>query len=196
MALNIAALVAALKTASEADKTALRSVLGMETKVKKAATNLTGPAVFNAEVAAIRADPSFTGSYQDAMKEAKARRQKAKGLTAEEVAALEAEAAAKKAAAKAKKASSAAPSPAAPVAPAAPAAPAKKAAAKTKKAPADPLAEAKAAFAAGNLCEYEIDGVSYYVTEDEERMVFEIESPWVPGNPIGNLNEDNEIVPL
>ena len=196
---DVAGLIAALKNVSSSDKIALGEALGFPAAKEKKVSNRTGPTVFNAEVAAIRLEmPEL--SRQEAMKEASRRRDAASGKSEAVLAQEHAAKEAAKMAYKAKKAASAAPSaasspaPAKKAAPVAPAAPKK--AIKKVSVLEDPLAAAKIAFAEANLCQVQIKGKDYYMTDDDERVVFPIISPWVAGDRIGVYDDEEEDILL
>ena len=193
---DVAGLIAALKNVSSSDKIALGEALGFPAAKEKKVSNRAGPTVFNAEVAAIRLEmPEL--SRQEAMKEASRRRDAASGKSEAVLAQEHAAKEAAKMAYKAKKASSAAPSAASSPAPAKKAAPAApKKAIKKASVLEDPLAAAKIAFAEANLCQVQIKGKDYYMTDDDERVVFPIISPWVAGDRIGVYDDEEEDILL
>lgn len=193
---DVAGLIAALKNVSSSDKIALGEALGFPAAKEKKVSNRTGPTVFNAEVAAIRLEmPEL--SRQEAMKEASRRRDAASGKSEAVLAQEHAAKEAAKMAYKAKKAASAAPSAASSPAPAKKAAPAApKKAIKKVLVLEDPLAAAKIAFAEANLCQVQIKGKDYYMTDDDERVVFPIISPWVAGDRIGVYDDEEEDILL
>ena len=193
---DVAGLIAALKNVSSSDKIALGEALGFPAAKEKKVSNRTGPTVFNAEVAAIRLEmPEL--SRQEAMKEASRRRDAASGKSEAVLAQEHAAKEAAKMAYKAKKAASAAPSAASSPAPAKKAAPAApKKAIKKALVLEDPLAAAKIAFAEANLCQVQIKGKDYYMTDDDERVVFPIISPWVAGDRIGVYDDEEEDILL
>ena len=193
---DVAGLIAALKNVSSSDKIALGEALGFPAAKEKKVSNRTGPTVFNAEVAAIRLEmPEL--SRQEAMKEASRRRDAASGKSEAVLAQEHAAKEAAKMAYKAKKAASAAPSAASSPAPAKKAAPAApKKAIKKALVLEDPLAAAKIAFAEANLCQVQIKGKDYYMTDDDERVVFPIISPWVAGDRIGVYDDEEEDIVL
>ena len=193
---DVAGLIAALKNVSSSDKIALGEALGFPAAKEKKVSNRAGPTVFNAEVAAIRLEmPEL--SRQEAMKEASRRRDAASGKSEAVLAQEHAAKEAAKMAYKAKKAASAAPSAASSPAPAKKAAPAApKKAIKKVSVLEDPLASAKIAFAEANLCQVQIKGKDYYMTDDDERVVFPIISPWVAGDRIGVYDDEEEDIVL
>lgn len=193
---DVAGLIAALKNVSSSDKIALGEALGFPAAKEKKVSNRAGPTVFNAEVAAIRLEmPEL--SRQEAMKEASRRRDAASGKSEAVLAQEHAAKEAAKMAYKAKKAASAAPSAASSPAPAKKAAPAApKKAIKKVLVLEDPLAAAKIAFAEANLCQVQIKGKDYYMTDDDERVVFPIISPWVAGDRIGVYDDEEEDILL
>ena len=193
---DVAGLIAALKNVSSSDKIALGEALGFPAAKEKKVSNRAGPTVFNAEVAAIRLEmPEL--SRQEAMKEASRRRDAASGKSEAVLAQEHAAKEAAKMAYKATKAASAAPSAASSPAPAKKAAPAApKKAIKKVSVLEDPLASAKIAFAEANLCQVQIKGKDYYMTDDDERVVFPIISPWVAGDRIGVYDDEEEDIVL
>ena len=185
---DVAGLIAALKNVSPSDKAALGEALGFAAAAKKV-SNRQGPAVFNAEVAAVRAELGC--SHQEAMKEASRRRDAASGKSAAELAAEHAKKEAVKAAYKAKKVASVASSPASSPPPAAAAkkvVPVKKAA-PAKKGPSaeDLLEKAKLAFEEAGLSLFSCDGEDYYLDGDGE-TVYEIAAPYEIGPAVGTYN--------